>query len=68
MKVSKKLKGFTLLELIIVIALFTIIMAAVMTLIDPVSKVMSKASIQEKNSSSVNRFSISVRKSAASFA
>lgn len=54
MKVSKKLKGFTLLELIIVIALFTIIMAAVMTLIDPVSKVMSKASIQEKNSSSVN--------------
>lgn len=54
MKISKKLKGFTLLELIIVIALFTIIMAAVMTLIDPVSKVMSKASIQEKNSSSVN--------------
>ena len=49
MKVSKKLKGFTLLELIIVIALFTIIMAAVMTLIDPVSKVMRKASIQEKN-------------------
>lgn len=51
---KKKLKGFTLIELIIVMAIVSIIMAAVMILVDPVSKMMKKASIQEANSAAVD--------------
>jgi len=51
---KKKLKGFTLVELVIVMAIFTIIMAAVMALIDPVSKLMKKTTIQEANAAAVD--------------
>ncbi len=51
---KKKLKGFTLVELIIVMAIFTLLMAAVMALIDPVSKLMKRATIQEANSAAVD--------------
>ncbi len=48
MKNKKKLKGFTLIELIIVLAIFGLILTVVMSLIDPVSKVMKKASTRER--------------------
>lgn len=48
MKNRKKLKGFTLIELIIVLAIFGIILSVVMSLIDPVSKVMKRASTKER--------------------
>ncbi len=48
MKNKKKLKGFTLIELIIVLAIFGLILTIVMSLIDPVSKVMKKATTRER--------------------
>lgn len=51
---KSKLKGFTLVELIIVMAIFGIIMLATMQLVDPVSKVMTKANVREANSSAVD--------------
>ncbi len=51
---KKKLKGFTLVELVIVMAIFTILMAAVMALIDPVARMMKKATVQEANAAAVD--------------
>lgn len=47
-------KGFTLIELIIVLAIFSIILTLVMSFIDPVSKVMNKASIRERTAAYVD--------------
>lgn len=45
---KKILKGFTLVELIVVIAIFSILMTGVLALIDPVSKINKSASDFEK--------------------
>lgn len=47
-------KGFTLIELIIVLAIFSIIMTLVMSFIDPVSKIMKKASTRERTAAYVD--------------
>lgn len=47
-------KGFTLVELIIVMAVFSILMVAVMSIINPLSKIVKKASIQEANTAAVD--------------
>jgi len=54
MKERKNLKGFTLLELILVMAIFGILMAAVMSIINPLNKLSKRASIQEANASAVD--------------
>ena len=54
MKRNTKVKGFTLIELIIVMAVFGLLLFGVMQLIDPVSKVMKQSAIQENNAASVN--------------
>lgn len=48
MEKKKTLKGFTLIELIIVLAIFSVILALVMSFIDPVSDLMKKTSIKER--------------------
>lgn len=47
-------KGFTLIELIIVLAIFSIIMTLVMSFIDPVAKIMKKASTRERTAAYVD--------------
>lgn len=47
-------KGFTLVELIIVMAVFSILMVAVMSIINPLSKIVKKASLQEANTAAVD--------------
>ncbi len=54
MKKNRSLKGFTLLELIIVMAIFGLLLTGVMTLIDPVSKTMRNTAVRENNAASVN--------------
>lgn len=54
MKKRKNLKGFTLIELIIVMAIFGILMTAVMQVITPLNKLSKRASIQEANSAVVD--------------
>lgn len=54
MKSKKNLKGFTLVELIVVMAVFGIIMLGAMRFLDPVSKMMKGASLQEANSAVVD--------------
>lgn len=56
-------KGFTLIELIIVLAIFSVIMTLVMSFIDPVSKVMSKTSIKERTAAYVDNIGEYVSKS-----
>lgn len=51
---KKKLKGFTLVELIVVMAVFTIILLVVMSLVDPVSKIMNNTSAKERSASYVD--------------
>lgn len=51
---KKKLKGFTLVELIVVMAIFGILLGGVMVLVDPVSKIMSKTNIKEANNSATD--------------
>lgn len=46
---KKKRKGFTLVELIVVMAIFSILLVGVMMLIDPIAKVMKRTNIQEAN-------------------
>lgn len=41
-------KGFTLLELIVVMAIFSLLMVAVMSMIDPVSQIFKRQSVAEK--------------------
>ena len=47
-------KGFTLAELIVVMAIFSIVMVAVMSLIDPVSKIYKNAAVSEKTYANAN--------------
>lgn len=54
MNKRKNLKGFTLVELIIVMAIFGILMTAIMQIIDPLDKLSRRASIQEANSAAVD--------------
>lgn len=54
MKNKKNLKGFTLVELIVVMAVFGIIMLGAMQFLDPVSRMMKGASLQEANSATVD--------------
>lgn len=51
MNKEKKLKGFTLIELVIVLAIFGIILAVIMSLIQPATKIMKKASVRESTAS-----------------
>lgn len=51
---NKNLKGFTLVELIVVMAVFGIIMLGAMHFLDPVGKMMKGASLQEANSATVD--------------
>lgn len=46
---NKTFKGFTLIELIIVLAIFSIIMVGAMSLVDPVSKIHSRANTGENS-------------------
>lgn len=52
--VKKVFRGFTLVELMIVMAVFSVLMAGALMLVDPVSKIMSSASVSEKTYSYVN--------------
>ncbi|MCM1314886.1 MAG: prepilin-type N-terminal cleavage/methylation domain-containing protein [Prevotella sp.] len=54
MKNKKNLKGFTLVELIVVMAVFGIIMLGAMQFLSPVSRMMKGASLQESNSATVD--------------
>lgn len=54
MEKKRTKKGFTLIELIIVMAVFSILMVAVMSIVNPLSKVVKKASIQEANTAAVD--------------
>ena len=47
-------KGFTLVELIVVMAIFSIIMVVVMSLIDPVSKIYKNTAVAEKTYANAN--------------
>lgn len=47
-------KGFTLTELIVVVAVFSIIMVAVMSLIDPVSNIYKNTALAERTYSNAN--------------
>lgn len=62
-KNKKNLKGFTLIELIIVLAIFSVIMVLVMSFIDPVSKVMTSTSVRERTASYVDNIGEYVDKS-----
>lgn len=63
MKKKRTLKGFTLLELIIVMALFSVIMMMVMSFIDPVSGIMKKTSVRERSAAYVDNISDYISKS-----
>lgn len=54
MKDKKNLKGFTLIELIIVMAIFSIIMFGAIRIMNPLNKIVKNASIQESSSASVD--------------
>lgn len=57
MNKNKRQKGFTLVELIIVLAIFSIILTLVMSFIDPVAKLMSRTSIKERTAAYVDNIS-----------
>lgn len=54
MKSKKNLKGFTLVELIVVMAVFGLIMLGALQFLDPVNKMMRGASVQEANTAAVD--------------
>ena len=54
MKINNKLKGFTLVELIVVMAIFGILMTAVMRVLTPLNKLSKRASVQEANAAAVD--------------
>ena len=62
-KKKTALKGFTLIELIIVLAIFSVIMTLVMSFIDPVSKIMTKTSVRERTAAYVDNIGEYVSKS-----
>ncbi|MDE5620030.1 MAG: prepilin-type N-terminal cleavage/methylation domain-containing protein [Ruminococcus sp.] len=54
MKSKRNLKGFTLVELIVVMAVFGLIMLGAMQFLSPVNRMMKGASVQEANSATVD--------------
>lgn len=54
MKDRKVLKGFTLVELIVVMAIFSVIMLGAMQFFDPVNRMRKRASIEEANAAAVD--------------
>lgn len=54
MNKKKSLKGFTLVELIVVMAVFGILMTAVLRVINPLNKLSKRATIQEANAAAVD--------------
>lgn len=54
---NSKLKGFTLVELIIVLAIFSGLMVLIMSFIDPVSRQMTDTSIRERTAAYVDNVS-----------
>lgn len=54
---NKVLKGFTLIELIIVLAIFSIILTLVMSFIDPATRLMKSTSVKEKTGAYVDNVS-----------
>lgn len=57
MHMKKNLKGFTLIELIIVLAIFGLILTVVMSFIDPVGKIMKKTSTRERTAAYTDNIS-----------
>ncbi|MDE5583424.1 MAG: prepilin-type N-terminal cleavage/methylation domain-containing protein [Ruminococcus sp.] len=53
-KSKRNIKGFTLVELIVVMAVFGLIMLGALRLLDPVNRMMKSASIQESNTATVD--------------
>lgn len=51
---TRKLKGFTLIELMIVLAIFAVILSLVLSFIDPVAKLMKNTSTRERTASYVD--------------
>ena len=49
-----KVKGFTLAELIVVMAIFSLVLAAAWSLMGPVGKMMSLADVRESGSANIN--------------
>lgn len=62
-KNKKALKGFTLIELIIVLAIFSVIMVLAMSFIDPVSRTMTDTSVRERTAAYVDNIGEYVDKS-----
>lgn len=56
MNKRKNLKGMTLIELIVVMAIFSIIMLGAMQFFDPISRMMKRASVEDANSASIDNF------------
>ncbi len=54
---KRKLKGFTLIELMIVLAIFAVILSLVMSFVDPVSKLMKTTSTRERTAAYVDNIS-----------
>lgn len=54
---NSKLKGFTLIELIIVLAIFSALMVLIMSFIDPVSRQMTDTSVRERTASYADNIS-----------
>lgn len=54
---QKVVKGFTLIELIVVMAIFMVVMVAAMSLMGPVAKKMTLADVRESGSAQVNSIS-----------
>lgn len=54
MKSKKNLKGFTLIELIIVMAVFSILLVGAMRMLNPLNKIVKSANLQEANSATVD--------------
>ena len=53
----KRVKGFTLIELIVVLAIFSVIMFGAMSLMTPASKIMTNTENMENGSAAVSSIS-----------
>lgn len=57
MKIQKKVKGFTLIELIVVLAIFMTVIVAATQLLEPVTKTMVFADVREQGEAQVSQIS-----------